>query len=139
MTWQYLRKKQVRLSTLNKYSMEYLQLHHDIVTSNYILEKHSFGKWFDVINIFIQQRKSCCSCQFGTKKHHVHVRKQRIRTLLTICTLPLTHVCIRLACLHDSYRCLANGHQAVKLQYFPNLLRTLDLVMLFHLQLLTNN
>ena len=54
-----------------------------------------------------------------------------------ICTLSLTRVCIRLVCLQGSYRYLANWHQATKLHYSSNLLRTLDPVTFFHLQLLT--
>ena len=93
-------------------------------------------KRFDIINL-IQQGKSYCCCQFGGKKHHVHAHKQRIHPPLMISTLSLTHVCIHLACLQGNYIYLANWHQATKLHYFPNLLRTFDLGFFFHLQLLT--
>ena len=120
--------------------MGYLQLYRNRVTSNHVLEKCNFGKWFDVIdyNTFdLQKQKLLLLSIYGGKKHDIHVCKQRIRTLLTICTLSLTRVCICLVYLQGSYRYMANLHQAIKLHCSSNVLRTLDPVIFFHQQLLT--
>ena len=120
--------------------MECLQLYHNKVTSNHVLEKCNFGKWFNVIdyNTYdLQKQKLLFLSIYGGKKHHAHVCKQRVCAPLTICTLSLTRVCIRLVYLQDSYRYMANLHQAIKPHCSSNVLRTLDPVFFFHQQLLT--